>query len=320
MGNPSDMYGGRVVSITTQERAYCTIQENDRLEIIAGEKRATIQHDEDLRLTGDRLDILRATLLEAGVSPQTARFRIETRTDIPMRAGLAGSTAIVGAVVGALNSYFGWELNRYQLAEFCRKVEARRMNIMCGFQDQYMTIFGGVNFMQFAGKESLQQQPEEPFAVVEPLQWPNTPDTPDLVLAHTGIQHDSGTVHRSPRQRWEAGEEPFRRNYARIGELGWLARDAILKRQWEALGELMNENHRLVQELGGSGPQNDALIEAARKAGALGAKLAGAGGGGTVIVLTRDRGGMADALRRAGAEQLLAPAAAEGLAIKSIRE
>ncbi len=59
------MYGGRVVSITTQERAYCTIQENDRLEIIAGEKRATIQHDEDLRLTGDRLDILRATLLES---------------------------------------------------------------------------------------------------------------------------------------------------------------------------------------------------------------------------------------------------------------
>lgn len=93
-----------------------------------------------------------------------------------------------------------------------------------------------------------------------------------------------------------------------------------MKSHWEALGELMNENHRLVQELGGSGPQNDALIEAARKAGALGAKLAGAGGGGTVIVLTGDREGMVHVLRRAGAEQLLVPLATEGLAIKFIRE
>lgn len=198
VGNPSDMYGGSVVSITTQERAYCTIQESDRLEVVAGEERAAIQCEEDLRLTGDRLDILRAVLLEVGINPQKTSIRLETRTDIPMRAGLAGSTSIVAAVVGALISYLGREMNRYQLAEICRKVEARRMNIMCGFQDQYMTIFGGINYMQFAGKESLQQQPEEPFAVVEPLQWPSAQDTPSLILAHTGIQHDSGTVHRPP--------------------------------------------------------------------------------------------------------------------------
>src|SRR6185369_17089677 len=125
-------------------------------------------------------------------------------TEIPMRAGMAGSTALLAAIVGVLDAYLDLNQNPYALAETTRKIESRIMGIVCGLQDQHMAVFGGLNFMNFAGKEMLEQSDDEPLATIEPLAA-RVPHPP-LVLAHTGIQHHSGTVHKSPRERWLAGE------------------------------------------------------------------------------------------------------------------
>ena len=77
----------------------------------------------------------------------------------------------------------------------------------------------------------------------------------------------------------------------------------------------MNENHALTAELGGSGPANETLIAAARNAGAYGAKLAGAGGGGTIIALTDQPERVGAALMEAGAERLLTPRPVPGLTV-----
>ena len=315
VGNPSDMYGGSVVSCTTQERAHCKLSAHSGgVRLVNESESRTLSSKEDLVFKGDKLDIAVAALLYFEIDPDSTEFQLELRTDIPMRAGLAGSTAMLATLVGAFDSLMQLELSPYHLAETTRKIEARIMGITCGFQDQHMTIFGGLNFMSFAGKESLEQRDGEPLGVVEPLACLAL--NPPLLLAHTGVQHNSSAVHSSPRTRWLAGDVQVRRNYARIAELSILAKRVIIEKNWREIGGLMNENHALVAELGGSGPDNERLIQAALKAGAWGAKLAGAGGGGTIIALTDDPEKLGAALTAAGADGLYTPSPQPGLKVE----
>ena len=314
VGNPSDMYGGSVISCTTEERAECHLElAGANIRLSNEDETATLRSRADLALRGDKLDVARAAITFFGLDPADVHFSIRLRTDIPMRAGLAGSTALLTTLVGALGAYAGSSASLYHAAEMTRKVEARVMQIVCGLQDQHMAAFGGLNFMDFVGKEQLEQRDDEPLATVEPLASHVPP--PPLLLAHTGVQHHSGEVHRSPRQRWLDGEPLVRSSYARIADLARMAKRRMLEQDWRAVGPLMDENHRLISELGGSGPDNDRLIEAARAAGAWGAKLAGAGGGGTIIALTPDPERVGAALLAAGADSLLTPRPQPGLTV-----
>jgi galactokinase/mevalonate kinase-like predicted kinase len=314
VGNPSDMYGGCVLSCTVQERAECRITLcNGPVQVTNDEQSASLSSVGDLQLRGDKIDVARAALRFFEIDPAAAGFALDLRTDIPMQAGMAGSTALLAAIVGALDAHYAWALPPYHLAEATRKVEARVMGVVCGLQDQHMAVFGGLNFMDFFGKEMLEQRDDEPLGTIEPLA--SLEPAPPLLLAHTGVAHNSGAVHRSPRERWLAGEPIVRQSYVRIAELARRAKRALIEKDWPTLGELMNENHRIVAELGGSGPANERLIEAALEAGALGAKLAGAGGGGTIIALTHEPDRLGPALMDAGAHMLLTPAPVPGLTV-----
>lgn len=325
VGNPTDMYGGNVLSCTVQERATCRLtigtETETEKESVAGAG-VTVNNDgetqkinsrSELALRGDKLDIVRAALLFLNIDPGATSFDICLSTTIAMRAGMAGSTAMLASIVGVLDAHLQLGLNPYAVAETMRKIEAREMRVVCGFQDQHMAVFGGINFMNFAGKQDLEQRSDEPLATIEPLA--SLVEGLPLILAHTGVQHHSGTVHQSPRQRWLAGEALVRDSYRRISELGWRAKRALVEKNWPYLGELMNENHALVAELGGSGPANDHLINAARSAGAWGAKLAGAGGGGTIIALAEDTEAVGAAMILAGAEALYIPRPSPGLTV-----
>ncbi len=315
IGNPTDMYGGSVISCTTRERATCRLvdETQDGIGITNGGEEALIRTVADLELRGDHLDIARAALLYFKVDPERHGFTLHLSTDIPMRAGLAGSTAMLATLVGALDAYLDLNLHLYALAETNRRIESEIMKVVCGHQDQHMTVFGGLNFMDFAGKQSLEQGPDEPYATIEPLHRVIT-QLP-VLLAHTGVQHHSGTVHRSPRERWLAGETLVRDSYTQIAVLGRRGKRALIDGDWNRLGTLMNQNHALVAALGGSGPENERLIAVAREAGAWGAKLAGAGGGGTILVLTPEPERIGKALTAAGAERLLYPGPEPGLTV-----
>ena len=108
-----------------------------------------------------------------------------------------------------------------------------------------------------------------------------------MILANTGVQHHSGAVHKPIRERWLEGDREVVDGYVRIGKLAREGKKALLSRDWKLLGELMNENHDVQRRLGGSGPENERLIEAALRAGAYGAKLAGAGQGARSSPCTR---------------------------------
>ena len=97
-----------------------------------------------------------------------------------------------------------------------------------------------------------------------------------------------------------------------------MGKRAFLDKEWDVLGELMVENHDIQRDLGGSGPENERLIQAALDGGALGAKLAGAGGGGTIIALTRDPEPVIAKLKEADASRILYPEPSPGVTVRAI--
>ena len=318
IGNPTDMYGGTVISCSTRERARCSLSYDvDSLMItVSGQTQALETLDDLVLRPGDYLNVARAALSALEIDPAaTTPFHLSAQTEVPMQAGLAGSTAILACITGALLAHLGLTLSPYEAAELVRKIEYDVLGIVCGFQDHYMAVFGGLNCLDFRGKDSAQiQDSETPFGSVESLS-PYIDNLP-LVLAHTGVRHHSGSVHTSPRERWLRGDREVVDGYTEIGTLARRGKRALLSGDWDTLATLMNRNHAIVRDLGGSGDANEKLISAALTGGASGAKLAGAGGGGTILALTHDRARTVAALKAAGAEAILFPEPMRGLTIE----
>lgn len=307
------MYGGSVISCSTRERAYVSIEPHPTLLLESDTGQVEIRARSDLQLKSDHCDILRSVIAHQRY------FRLKAHlncwTELPFASGLSGSTAMVAAALRAVTAFQGVEYGRHHFAELARSIELNHMGVVCGYQDQYMATFGGVNYMDFRDKEFYREVLSEPFATVEPL-TSHVSDLP-FILANTGVAHHSGAVHKPIRERWLEGDREVVEAYVQIGKLAREGKKALLGRDWKLLGELMNENHDIQRRLGGSGPENERLIEAALKAGAYGAKLAGAGQGGTIIALHPEPDSLVPALEAAGTRRFLHPAPSEGVRLES---
>jgi galactokinase/mevalonate kinase-like predicted kinase len=248
--------------------------------------------------------------------------RIATWTDVPRQSGLAGSSLFILLTLAGLRKFYDLDShthNDYVIAELTQRVEAQELGITCGFADRYVPLFGGIAYLDYRGKLHQRDICQEPYTTYERLDaW--VEDLP-LVTISTGLERDSGDVHSRMRpryiqehDRWAAqgGEKPpMVRFMSSAWETAWRGKIALLEGDWDTLGALMNENHRLVDEMmaycgftDGAGWANNLLIETALKNGALGAKLTGAGSGGSVFALTRpgQEGKLMELWRRTAAE------------------
>jgi len=314
IGNPTDLYGGAVLSCSVDLRARVRLEAAADLVLATQGRECEIRADRDLAPRGDLFDVARAVLAHVGIAELACR--IEYASEIPLRSGMAGSTALVVSLLHALGAWLGRPLGPYELAETARRIELSLMKVMCGYVDHYMCTFGGLRYLDFRGKGIDRSDGEQPFATVEPLErW--APGLP-FVLAFTGVQHSSGAVHSPIRERWLAGDPEVVAGYERVGEIARAGKRAFLAGDFERLGALMNENHALQRDFGGSGESNERLIRAALAGGARGAKLAGAGNGGTIVALCREDGiaRVESALRDAGAAALYRPVVVPGVTLE----
>jgi galactokinase len=232
-------------------------------------------------------------------------LRLAFWSEVPRQSGLGGSSLFVLLTLAGLRCYYQLDPRRhndYILAELAQRVEARELGITCGFADRYVPLFGGLAYVDYRGKLHHREICQEPFATYERLE-DQVPEFP-LLAVSTGIEHESGDVHGPMRaryleehQRWESQggpPPPMVRFMSAAWETAWRGKIALLQGDLETFGELMNENHQLVDEMmtycgfrDGAGWANNLLIETARSHGALGAKLTGAGSGGSVFALVR---------------------------------
>lgn len=324
VGNPSDMYGGSVISCSTRERARVTVEDADVMEIVVEGVARVCRDTHDFCQDGGMYDAALSAVEYFEL--EDARIRIGISSDIPVRAGLSGSTAVMTALVAALLEWmisrgFGTEerllrcetvvRNRYLLAETVRHIELYFLKIICGYQDAYMCTFGSLRFLDFNGKEHYLSLEREPLGTVEDLAGAGP--EPPLVLVHTGIQRVSGAVHKPVRDRWMEHDPLVVKGILRLGHIARMAKRALLLGDWDILGEAMTENHEIVRSFGSSSEVNERIIRTALDSGAIAAKLAGAGKGGTIIVLHPEPDRLANAFSEMGIGKILYPSAMDGL-------
>jgi galactokinase/mevalonate kinase-like predicted kinase len=297
IGNPTDGYGGTMIACSINNRAEVTIEENKELIIENRVGRRVLKWKNDFENHGDYFDVVRSVLRYLKLYDLKAKIKVGS--NILVQAGLAGSTATLSAILSAILAFTGKKYNKYELAELNRVIELHFMKCQCGYQDAYMTTFGGLNYLDFRSKEYYKELEQEIYATVEPL---SISGKLPFIIAHTGIKHHSGDFHKPLRERWLEGEKLVVAGYEEIAQIAREGKKALLKQDWKELAYLMNKNHEIQDSICDSGEQNNYMINIAKNNGALAGKLAGAGGGGTIIALTLDAERTIQGLKEAGTE------------------
>ncbi len=224
------------------------------------------------------------------VTPPEPDLIITISSTIPIARGLGSGAAVATAIIRALATYLDYPLSPEETSRLVFEVEKIFHGTPSGIDNTVIAYQQPVYYVR--------GEPVELLKVSNPFH---------LVIADSGVASATREVVREVRQHWEVERVRYEALFDGIAAVVRAARESILKGEWRALGPLMNENQALLEELGVSAPALERLLTAARSAGALGAKLSGAGQGGFVIALVEEENiiSVSKALERAGATQVL---------------
>jgi mevalonate kinase len=237
---------------------------------------------------------------------------IEVVSDIPVGCGLGSSAALCVALHAAIPGPANAALERNEVAEKAFRSELEAQGSASPIDTSTSTLGGGLRLARSKGTEfrwSISR--EETVWHVHSVSVGELP----IVIGNTGRPAPTGEMVAAVRKKWDA-EEFVRRAVKRIGEISEEAVVALGKRDLRTLGELMNENQGLLRRIGVDHPSTAKLLQAVRLH-SLGAKITGAGGGGSIIALTEKPQDAIAALAEAGAkEAFLASPDPEGVRVK----
>jgi mevalonate kinase len=217
-------------------------------------------------------------------------LNIKISSTIPVASGLGSGAAVTIALTRALSAHLRRAMKDEDVNAFTYDIERLHHGTPSGIDNTVITYAKPVYFVK--------GQPIETFKVGQPFTF---------VIADTGIPAPTNESVGDVRRLWLSDTPRWEAVFDKIGEIAFAARCAIEVGLYEWLGELMNQNHALLQELSVSSPELDTFVEAARQAGAFGAKLSGGGRGGNMIALVKSdvADTVALALRQVGAKNII---------------
>ncbi len=243
----------------------------------------------------------------------TTGVTLSSHSEAPAGAGISGSSTLIIAVSSALNKLTGAGYAIEKLREISQNVEAQIIRVPTGAQDYYPAMYGGVSAIELGAagviRKALPVDPEEL--------------NQRIVLAYTGEPRNSGINNWEVTKAHIDGDKKVHRNFDRIAEIAHAMRGALEKSDWAEAGRLLREewSHRRKNAPGITTPLIDRLIAATRRAGTMGAKVCGAGGGGCVIFLV-ERGAkerVSGIIASEGAEVLDVKVAPRGVRLQVTR-
>ncbi len=217
---------------------------------------------------------------------------IEVFPHVPRAMGLGGSAALAVSIVRALSDHFRLGLDDERVNALAFECEKAAHGTPSGVDNTVATYGRALKFHHSDGKPNFQ-----PLTIAAPL---------PLVIGITG--RESLTAHHvaKVRRAWQRSPQHYDRLFDEVNALVESAAIAIAQGELAELGDLMNLNHGLLNALQLSTPELEELVHVARRAGALGAKLTGGGGGGSMVAVTEvDRQeAVAEAMENAGYQAL----------------
>jgi D-glycero-alpha-D-manno-heptose-7-phosphate kinase len=236
-----------------------------------------------------RVPLLAAARRRVPVAGHAPVLRLSS--DFPAGAGLGGSSAAGVAALAALHAWHGEEVDAAGLAEESRALEIEELGIPGGRQDHYAAAFGGALELHFGARTEVRRIPL----------GAGTREALDrrCIVAYTGESRISGRTITAVLGAYEAGDARVIAALERMRALAAEMAEALRRGDVDALGAMVGEHWRHQRTLDPAipTPAIDAIVAAAGRAGALGAKALGASGGGCVLAIARDGG--EEALRAA---------------------
>lgn len=286
IGNPSDGYFGKTISIALRNfSARVTLYESPELEIVAHFRDRSLFKSidaliEDVRISGyyGGVRLLKATIKKFGeychahaISLPSKNFTLHYDTDIPRRVGLAGSSAIITSALRALMQFYDVDIPKPVQPNLVLSVETEELGIAAGLQDRVVQVYEGMVYMDFA-RESMEKQGYGNYEEMDPGLLP-----PLFVAYKTALAEGSEIFHNNVRHRWNAGDPQVVGAMELCAECAFHARDALLQKEPQLLGPLMDQNFDARASIYRLSPQHVRMVEVARELGAH-AKFAGSGG------------------------------------------
>jgi D-glycero-alpha-D-manno-heptose-7-phosphate kinase len=264
---------GAVTSTAIKKYIYVTVNKkfDDRIRV-SYSKTEIVDHVDELK-HGLVREAMKLTGLDKGIE-------ITTIADIPSRGtGLGSSSTLTVGLLNALYAYNGVLKSRESLASEACKIEIEHLGEPIGKQDQYIAAYGGIQHIQFNPDESV---------YVDPVIC--TPETKynlekHMMLFYTGITRKASTILTKQIENTEKKAE----NLMKMKVLSEVVRDCICKGNITEFGKNLNQGWLYKRELasGITNPEIDEYYNKALKAGALGGKILGAGGGGFLLMICK---------------------------------
>ena len=273
-------HGGCVLSCAIDRYSYCNLVLNGRNRInissLDSNESASFGSLEEIEYDGS-LDLIKAALkvlqVECGID-------IFVHSDVLPGAGLGGSSSLTVAIVGALTHLKKLQLNNTELAELAYRVEREEAGIKGGKQDQYAATFGGFNFIQFLGHETVVTPLQFSQDILNELQY-------RLMLCDTGKRRLSAGIIKDQVKRYNENNRGVVSALDKTKQLAVDMERALLKGDVDEIGILLNQGWSAKKAFSNkiTSPDIDRLYDIGINSGALGGKLLGAGGGGYLLFL-----------------------------------
>ncbi|KYK20625.1 hypothetical protein AYK21_05805 [Thermoplasmatales archaeon SG8-52-2] len=189
-------------------------------------------------------------------------------------SGIGASAASCVAIARALSDHFNLDLSDEEINEVAYEGEKGYHGSPSGI-DNTASTFGGLIWFE-RGENTVMEK----ITIPAPI---------EIVMGNTGKVANTAAAVAGVRERREKNPEKYKEIFDRAENIAYLARNALKNEDHKELGKLMNESHKLLQNIEVSSRELDFLVKLARDQGAIGAKLTGGGLGGNIIALTPDK-------------------------------
>jgi len=279
----SDEFGGAILNATLSLNAYASIEPMQEggivLEALDRKEKQGFEWKSELPINGT-LDLLKGVYnrIQKDYGITQKNFKLSTYVDAPAGSGLGTSSTLVVAILGAFVEMLKLPLGDYDIAHYAYEIERNDLQLAGGKQDQYAATFGGVNFMEFFGDR----------VIVNPLrirqEYINELEN-NLLLYFTATSRESATIIKEQQKNVAQKNESSIEAMHQLKEQAKMMKEVLLRGKLNEIGHILDfgfeQKRKMAHNISNEAIEN--IYEAAKKSGATGGKISGAGGGGFMI-------------------------------------